>query len=316
MAPRNSRGKAKGERKKKDEKVLPAVADITINLPDETHVVLKGISTDRIIDVRRLLSVNTGTCYITNFSLSHEVRGSRLKDTVDVSALKPCALTLSDEDYDEELAVAHVRRLLDIVACTTCFGPSATAQDKLKSDTGKNAPAAQDNKTSKKTTTKSPSTAAMSTKKSSSPKSASKDVPVDAEGEMSHSCPKLGSFYEFFSLSHLTPPLQFIRKATKREIDEISVDDHLFSLDVKLCNGKLVQVEACRKGFYSVGKQRILCHNLVDLLRQLSRAFDNAYDELMKAFAERNKVSNLCVDSSLTKNKGNKLFTCDLMISC
>ena len=44
---------------------------------------------------------------------------------------------------------------------------------------------------------------------------------------------------------------------------------------IKLCNGKLVLVEACRKGFCSVGKQRILCHNLVDLLRQLSRAFDN-----------------------------------------
>lgn len=44
---------------------------------------------------------------------------------------------------------------------------------------------------------------------------------------------------------------------------------------MKLCNGKLVQVEACRKGFYNVGKQRILCHDLVDLLRQLSRAFDN-----------------------------------------
>lgn len=44
---------------------------------------------------------------------------------------------------------------------------------------------------------------------------------------------------------------------------------------MKLCNGKLANVEACRKGFYSVGKQRILCHNLVDLLRQLSRAFDN-----------------------------------------
>lgn len=44
---------------------------------------------------------------------------------------------------------------------------------------------------------------------------------------------------------------------------------------VKVCNGKVVHVEACRKGFYSVGKQRILCHNLVDLLRQLSRAFDN-----------------------------------------
>lgn len=33
----------------------------------------QGISTDRIIDVRRLLSVNTITCNITNFSLSHEV---------------------------------------------------------------------------------------------------------------------------------------------------------------------------------------------------------------------------------------------------
>ena len=49
----------------------------------------------------------------------------------------------------------------------------------------------------------------------------------------------------------------------------------LFCTQVKLCNGKVVHVEACRKGFYSVGKQRILSHNLVDLLRQLSRAFDN-----------------------------------------
>lgn len=96
---------------------------------------------------------------------------------------------------------------------------------------------------------------------------------------------------------------------------------------MKLCNGKLVIVEACKKGFYNFGKQGILCHNLVDLLRQLSRAFDNvrlgrffffrfsrasflsylivryvvvevdishlafqAYDDLMKAFLDRNKV--------------------------
>ncbi|XP_050237730.1 protein REDUCED CHLOROPLAST COVERAGE 1 [Mercurialis annua] len=286
MAPRNSRSKAKGDKKKKDEKVLPVVTDITVNLPDETHIVLKGISTDRIIDVRRLLAVNTETCYITNFSLSHEVRGPGLKDTVDISALKPCVLTLIGEDYNEELAVAHVRRLLDTVACTTWFGPSATAHDKSKSDSGKNA---QDNKTAKKATVKSQSATAAAANQSSM----SKDILVDVEGEMSHSCPKLGSFYEFFSLSHLTSPLQFIRKATKRQIEEISEDDHLFSLDVKLCNGKLVYVEACRKGFYNVGKQRILCHDLVDLLRQLSRAFDNAYDDLMKAFSERNKFGNL-----------------------
>ncbi|KAF2315214.1 hypothetical protein GH714_038452 [Hevea brasiliensis] len=166
MAPRNNRGKAKGEKKKKDEKVLPVVIDITVNLPDETRIVLKGL---------------------------------RLKDTVDVSALKPCVLTLTEEDYDEELAVAHVRRLLDILACTMWFGRSASKLDKSKSD------------------------------------------------------------------------LERMRL-------------------VKLCNGKLVQVEACRKGFYNVGKLRILCHDLVDLLRRLSRAFDNAYDDLMKAFSERNKV--------------------------
>lgn len=45
---------------------------------------------------------------------------------------------------------------------------------------------------------------------------------------------------------------------------------------VKLCNGKLIPVEARRKGWFSSnGKQHLLCHNLVDLLRQLSRAFDN-----------------------------------------
>lgn len=264
MSPRNSRGKAKGEKRKKEDKVLPIVMDITVNLPDETCVILKGISTDRIIDVRRLLSVRTETCNITNFSLSHEVRGSHLKDTVDVSALKPCVLTLVEEEYDEELAVSHVRRVLDIVACTTSFGAWGSKNNSPKSDENANA-----NNKSKS----------------------------DEEEETTrHSCPKLGTFYHFFSLSHLTPPLQFIRKATtRRHVDEINsaADYHLFSFDVKLCNGKLVHVEACRKGFYSLGKQRILTHNLVDLLRQLSRAFDNAYNDLMKAFSERNKFGNL-----------------------
>ncbi|TKY72042.1 TSS protein [Spatholobus suberectus] len=272
MAPRNSRGKAKGEKKKKEEKVLPVVIDITVKLLDETHV-LKGISTDRIIDVRRLLSVNTETCYITNFSLSHEVRGPRLKDTVDVSALKPCVLTLVEEDYDEERAVAQVRRLLDIVACTTSFGPSPPPPAKNAAGTvqkpGKyEAPPA---------------------------KQSAKDAAAvaDVDGEISHSCPKLENFYEFFSLSHLTAPIQYVKKGSRRRVEEISEADYLFSLDVKVCNGKVVHVEACRKGFYSVGKQRILCHNLVDLLRQLSRAFDNAFDDLLKAFSERNKFGNL-----------------------
>lgn len=120
------------------------------------------------------------------------------------------------EDYDEESATAHVRRLLDIVACTTSFGPSATKE--LKSE--KNVRVAPDSgKSSKKSSKKHgnnkrqssptlPSTASQ--QPPSSAAAASKDVAasMEGEGEMSSSCPKLGSFYEFFSLSHLTPPLQ------------------------------------------------------------------------------------------------------------
>ncbi|KAF8032443.1 hypothetical protein BT93_D1383 [Corymbia citriodora subsp. variegata] len=289
MAPRNNRGKAKGEKKKKEEKVLPVVMDIAVDLPDETRAILKGISTDRIIDVRRLLCVHTETCHVTNFSLSHEVRGPRLKDALDVSALKPCTLTLVEEDYDEERAVAHVRRLLDIVACTTCFGPSAGGKDPPQPDARKSGPDSQDRSVKK------PGKASQAAaKRAAPPPNPPKDpAAADGEAETDHSCPKLGSFYDFFSLSHLTPPLQYVRKAAKRHVDEVSPDEHLFSLDVKLCNGKLVHVEACKRGFFSIGKQPILCHNLVDFLRHHSRAFYNAYDDLMKAFSERNKFGNL-----------------------
>ncbi|KAJ7962574.1 Tetratricopeptide repeat (TPR)-like superfamily protein [Quillaja saponaria] len=295
MAPRNNRGKAKGgDKKKKEEKVLPVVMDITVHLPDETHVVLKGISTDKIIDIRRLLSVNIRTCYVTHFSLSHEVRGPHLKDTVDVSALKPCVLTLVEEDYDEERAVAHVRRLLDIVACTSSFGPSSVpSKDNAKLENSKNAQEKMATAAAATTTTQKSTKSPSITTATAAKKSLKDEVSVDGDDDMSYSSPKLGSFYEFFSLSHLTPPLQFIRKAARRQVDEISVADYLFSLEVKLCSGKMVHVEVRRKGFCSVGKQRILSHNLVDFLRQLSRAFDNAYDDLMKAFSERNKFGNL-----------------------
>jgi len=41
MAPKSKRGKAKGEKKKKDEKVLPVAIDIIVNLPDQSDVILK-----------------------------------------------------------------------------------------------------------------------------------------------------------------------------------------------------------------------------------------------------------------------------------
>ncbi|KAF7037870.1 hypothetical protein CFC21_048148 [Triticum aestivum] len=301
MAPKSKRGKAKGEKKKKDEKVLPVAIDITVNLPDQSDVILKGISTDRIIDVRRLLCVNTATCAITNYSLSHETRNGHLKDGADVVTLKPYTLILVEGEYDEDSALVHVRRLLDIVACTASFGspppppppPSPKDADATKEPS---------NSSSKPATAASSGGRRMGSPQPLPKESAAKDadaaaakedaVSAELEAEMSGACPRLGAFYEFFSLANLSPPLHFIKRVTQPRQEEQPSDDHLFFLEAKLCNGKFFIVEARRKGFFSFGKQRVLCHNLVDLLRHLSRAFNNAYEDLMKAFLERNKFGN------------------------
>lgn len=97
MAPRSGRGKgnkAKTDKKKKEEKVIPSILDISIVTPYETEVVLKGISTDKILDVRKLLAANVETCHFTNYSLSHEVKGPKLNDKLDVAILKPCLLRM------------------------------------------------------------------------------------------------------------------------------------------------------------------------------------------------------------------------------
>ena len=78
MAPRSSKGKpnrGKGEKKKREDKVLvPSLVDITVTTPYETQVILKGVSTDKIIDVKRLLASHVDTCHLTNYSLSHQVK--------------------------------------------------------------------------------------------------------------------------------------------------------------------------------------------------------------------------------------------------
>ncbi|KAK4775252.1 hypothetical protein SAY86_010187 [Trapa natans] len=294
MAPKGGKAKAhkaKGEKKKKEEKVLPAVIEITVGTPEESQVLLKGISTDRILDVRKLLAVHVETCHLTNFSLSHEVRGTRLKDTVDILSLKPCYLIIKEEDYTEDLAVAHTRRLLDIVACTTSFGPSST----------------------------SPKTTVRSSIKDSGSKDSVGTYPGEAGAAAAHvSCteingkitcekvdpaaavgvasmcppPRLGQFYDFFSFSHLTPPIQYIRKSSRPFLEDKTEDD-FFQIDVRVCSGKPMTIVASRKGFYPAGKRLLLTHTLVGLLQQNSRTFNAAYKALMRSFTEHNKFGNL-----------------------
>lgn len=52
-------------------------------------------------------------------------------------------------------------------------------------------------------------------------------------------------------------------------------DDAKNSLQIKICNGKTLQVVAAAKGFYTLGKPLMRSQCLVDLLQQLSQAFAN-----------------------------------------
>lgn len=340
MAPRTGKAKphkGKGEKKKKEEKILPVILDIGVITPNGNQITLKGITTDRILDVRRLLRVHTETCHLTNISFSHEVRGDKLRDTLEVAILKPCVLKIVEEDYTEEQVIAHVQRLLDIVACTSSFGPSGKVTEPAPTPGNLNETQATDGGASEHAAhveTTPDSNRAPESKESSVAEGSTLDVPevssapaikhesrpfckvhskkacladkpeaaaamaaakeATEKGDMTGMCPpsRLGSFYEFFSLSHLTPPIQILRRSVKHQLDHKSEGDY-FAIDVKLCNGKWLIVTACKNGFYCAGKQLKPCHNLVSLFQRSSKSFADAYGELMKAFTERNKFGNL-----------------------
>ncbi|EXB57988.1 hypothetical protein L484_001739 [Morus notabilis] len=288
MAPKTGKAKphkAKGDKKKKEEKVLPTVIEITVETPDDSQVTLK-------------------------------VRGPRLKDSVDILSLKPCHLAIVEEDYTEEHAVAHVRRLLDIVACTTSFGASASSSPKPAGQSSSKEPGSADTDAGSATTPTSNSVDEANNGPTKAKSSADKK-PAQVSGAAAFRganfgdkaadgadksggdpavsmCPppRLGQFYEFFSFSNLTPPIHYIRRSTRPFLEDKTEDDY-FQIDVRVCNGKPTTIVASRKGFYPAGKRLLLSHSLVGLLQQISRAFEAAYNALMKAFTEHNKFGNL-----------------------
>ncbi|KAF2301396.1 hypothetical protein GH714_023614 [Hevea brasiliensis] len=259
MAPRPGRGKsnkAKAEKKKKEEKVVaPSLLDIIVITPYDTQVVLKGISTDRILDVKKLLAVKL-------FYISATDRWA--------------------EDYaDEAQAVAHVRRLLDIVACTTRFNKSKRSSPSTPPSESKFKKA-------------NPSSIGNGLHTSSSPSgkaSVSVAGPEDMDMAAIQPTPKLSDFYEFFSFSHLSPPIHNLWRCNSKDEEQRRQGDY-FEFQVKICNGKLIHVVASAKGSI-LWESSFLRVSLVDLLQNLSRAFANAYDSLMKAFVEHNKFGNL-----------------------
>ncbi|XP_073107409.1 protein REDUCED CHLOROPLAST COVERAGE 3 isoform X2 [Elaeis guineensis] len=302
MAPKAGRGrgnKGKGEKKKKEEKVVPNVVDITVVTPYESKVTLKGISTDRILDVRKLLASHVETCHLTNYSVTHVGRDQRLNNGVEIMSLKPCVLRILEDDYTtEEQAVAHVRRLLDIIACTTVFGKHKDGGGKPKKQqtsaaTGANGRPLSGPSSSPTAAASTASTAAADGKPASAPSPDASIPSISEKFDMAaiQPPPKLGDFYDFFSFSHLSSPILSVKRS-EGIVGERREGDY-FELEVKVCNGKFLNVISSVKGFYATGKHGILCHSLVDLLQQLSSAFANVYESLMKAFIDHNKFGNL-----------------------
>ncbi|KAG5000872.1 hypothetical protein JHK87_021944 [Glycine soja] len=270
MPPRSGKGKsnkAKAEKKKKEEKAAaaPSLVDIIVVTPYDTQIVLKGISTDKILDVRKLLAVKVETCHFTNYSLSHEAKGQRLNDRVEVVTLKPCLLRMVEEDYtDEAQAIAHVRRVLDIVACTTRFGRPKRSVSSPESRPKKNGKAQHQNKMSLSPPGTPNGESRVGSPSSEAPPSAiSENVGMKAI----HPTPKLSDFYEFFSFSHLSPPILRLKRCEVKDEEDRRKGDY-FQLQV-------IEVAGSEKGFSTVGKHSLHSHTLVDLLQQLSRAFAN-----------------------------------------
>ncbi|KAH9666953.1 hypothetical protein KPL70_020857 [Citrus sinensis] len=228
--------------------VVPSVLDITIITPYESQVILKGISTDKILDVKKLLASNVETCHLTNYSLSH------------------------DEYTEESQAVAHVRRLLDIVACTTRFSKSRNSRLPPPSESCAKKNGSRPHPPSPNSGDLSDGAATAAADNRSGPRATSSPVSsaVSPSLDMAaiHPTPKPSEFYDFFSFSHLAPPILNLRKCERKEGEKR--DGDYFEIQIKICNGKLIQVVASVKGFYTLGKQFFQSNSLVDLLQNLS----------------------------------------------
>ncbi|PKU87812.1 Clustered mitochondria protein [Dendrobium catenatum] len=279
MAPKAGKAKphkAKGEKKKKEEKVLPTIVDITVQAPDFSHLTLKNSRCAKASGRTRgrlpcdlLLPRSRGK--MTTNSLPEKIN------------YESHAVGMTEEEYTEELAVAHIRRLLDIIACTTAFSHAPAKNAGASTHPDANSP-----------TSGAPSSGGVSKERDALPADTSESIlktqrGSDKSGSLAPAVgasgankkeeapiyppPKLGNFYSFFSFSHITPPLQYIRRSVRPFVDDKRVDD-FFQIDVRFCNGKLVTIVACRNGFYPAGKRALTSHSLVGLLLQISRSFD------------------------------------------
>lgn len=121
------------------------------------------------------------------------------------------ALSLAVDYTEESQAVAHVRRLLDIVACTTRFSKSRNSRLPPSSESCAKKNGSRPHQPSPNSAALSDGAATAAADNRSGPRATSSPVSsaVSPSLDMAaiHPTPKLSEFYDFFSFSHLTPPV-------------------------------------------------------------------------------------------------------------
>eukprot|EP00240_Pyramimonas_obovata_P012610 CAMPEP_0118954862 /NCGR_PEP_ID=MMETSP1169-20130426/59028_1 /TAXON_ID=36882 /ORGANISM="Pyramimonas obovata, Strain CCMP722" /LENGTH=236 /DNA_ID=CAMNT_0006902577 /DNA_START=315 /DNA_END=1022 /DNA_ORIENTATION=+ len=233
MPGKSASAKSKAQKRKSSKKEnhgTPSVVEMQVALPDGSRLEVKGVSTDTVMDLRLLLADNVETCHYTSYSLSHEHRGERLPDAVELTALRPARVVeLAEEDYGSAAAAeAHVRRLLEVLACAAFFHrPGEGAQGAPPTGGASSAGGG--------------ASTAQLLSEAEKHKLEGKIKVAGSDGGAMCEPPRLGSFYAFFQCKAKSPLKSVDRAKAGR--------DDLLALDVVDARGRHLAVSATPGGF-------------------------------------------------------------------
>ncbi|KAM7466489.1 hypothetical protein LguiB_014051 [Lonicera macranthoides] len=93
----------------------------------------------------------------------------------------------------------------------------------------------------------------------------------------------------------------------KHYFDNVGNRSWEHQVDPKICNGKLIQMVASVKGFYTLENQFVESHSLVDILQQLGQAFANRLNPSSALGKKRNFGSTKPIIEALQNGQSKEL---------
>jgi len=248
---------------------VPDVVEFHVETPEEEETLeLRCVSTDKLVDVRIVLSELPNTCHVTNYSFRHTVRGDELKDDTEVISLKPRSVAIQEESYTYDKSIEHVQRFADLFSSTNLLGPPASKKPK-PTDSWLHDP----NKDQKLEASLTPSEI--------------KKRAGNESGKMWEE-PLLSEFYSYFSFADLPKPLDSIKVVAGSDHKD---GECFFELDLHVA-GEVMRVVACEEGYHMQANSAIKKTTLVELAKGNNETFSERYAALIDGFKKRNEFGN------------------------